>query len=270
MVAHGGWRWAAIKVSEGGAGAGGWQRPPLAASKASAWLITVLLKTLIFISNPCGIASLAYLFAGLAVLFFFFDWTYLISLLLTELRDSRGPLGKRVMVIIYPPARCTERPRPVRGSAEGPLGKQLASRAAFSSGEGLSLWRPAVCLRHRLSLPSVCSRASRGPGWVPDRGAGGREESSRKHRTPEYPCTPRAGVPQHPPRVRAAPGSMHTGGRPPQVPGSRGGTRRSGPPSSTPQSGKHAAASAIDSPSPPATLRRLCERTGDGASVFMT
>lgn len=37
----------------------------------STWLITALLKMLIFISNPYGIASLAYLLAGLAV---FFGW----------------------------------------------------------------------------------------------------------------------------------------------------------------------------------------------------
>lgn len=42
---------------------------PLAAFKGSTWLITVLLKTLIFISHPYGIAFLAYLLAGLAGFF---------------------------------------------------------------------------------------------------------------------------------------------------------------------------------------------------------
>lgn len=34
---------------------------PQPALKGSSWLITVLLKILIFISHPCGIAFLAYL-----------------------------------------------------------------------------------------------------------------------------------------------------------------------------------------------------------------
>ena len=72
-----------------------------AASKESTRLITVLLKTLIFISNPYGRAFLAYLLAGLAGFFFsyFFGWTSYLSLF-TQLKDSLQSFGgKQVMII---------------------------------------------------------------------------------------------------------------------------------------------------------------------------
>lgn len=77
-------------AAEGREGARGSRRcwPRLRLFKGRTWLITVLLKTLIFISNPDGIASLAYLLAGLAVFFFFFLAGPVISLLFTQLRDS--------------------------------------------------------------------------------------------------------------------------------------------------------------------------------------
>lgn len=76
-------------AAEGREGARGSRRcwPRLRLFKGRTWLITVLLKTLIFISNPDGIASLAYLLAGLAVFFFFLAGP-VISLLFTQLRDS--------------------------------------------------------------------------------------------------------------------------------------------------------------------------------------
>ena len=67
----------------------------LAVSKGSTRLITVLLKTLIFISNPYGRAFLAYLLAGLAGFFsYFFGWTSYLSLF-TQLRDSLQSFGER-------------------------------------------------------------------------------------------------------------------------------------------------------------------------------
>lgn len=79
-------------AAEGREGARGSRRcwPRLRLFKGRTWLITVLLKTLIFISNPDGIASLAYLLAGLAVFcfLFFFLAGPVISLLFTQLRDS--------------------------------------------------------------------------------------------------------------------------------------------------------------------------------------
>lgn len=81
-------------AAEGREGARGSRRcwPRLRLFKGRTWLITVLLKTLIFISNPDGIASLAYLLAGLAVFFLIFCFFFLagpvISLLFTQLRDS--------------------------------------------------------------------------------------------------------------------------------------------------------------------------------------
>lgn len=66
-----------------------WPQPVL---KQSSRLITVLLKTLIFfISNPYGIAFLAYLLAGLAV-FFWLD--FLSHCLFTQLRDSLQSFGE--------------------------------------------------------------------------------------------------------------------------------------------------------------------------------
>lgn len=64
-----------------------------AVCKESTRLITVMLKTSIFISNPCGAASLAYLLAVLAV-FLAFGCAYLISLLCTRLRDPGPSSGK--------------------------------------------------------------------------------------------------------------------------------------------------------------------------------
>lgn len=66
------------------------------AFQGSTWLITVLLKTLVFISNPYGIASLADLLAGLAgvLVCLFVCWTYPISLLFTQLRDSLQSFGE--------------------------------------------------------------------------------------------------------------------------------------------------------------------------------
>lgn len=58
--------------------------------KGGSWLITVLLKTLIFIRHPYGTASLAYLSAGLAL---FLAGT-LIAQLFTQLRESAQSSGE--------------------------------------------------------------------------------------------------------------------------------------------------------------------------------
>lgn len=73
-----------------------------AASKGSTQLITVLLKTLIFISNPYGRAFLAYLLAGLAVFFFLFFWLDLLSQFIYSTKGFSAVLwGKQVMIITY-------------------------------------------------------------------------------------------------------------------------------------------------------------------------
>lgn len=73
----------------------------LAVFKGSTRLITVLLKTLIFISNPYGIAFLAYLLAGLADFFFFLAGPILAHYLFTLLRDFLQSLGESKLLSLF-------------------------------------------------------------------------------------------------------------------------------------------------------------------------
>lgn len=125
-------------AAEGREGARGSRRcwPRLRLFKGRTWLITVLLKTLIFISNPDGIASLAYLLAGLAVFcfLFFFGWTCYLTVIYSAQGFRAVLWGKRVMVIIYQSTQFIECLLLFQESArEAPPGSSWRPRAGLAS-----------------------------------------------------------------------------------------------------------------------------------------
>lgn len=196
-------------AAEGREGARGSRRcwPRLRLFKGRTWLITVLLKTLIFISNPDGIASLAYLLAGLAVFCFcfFFGWTCYLTVIYSAQGFRAVLWGKRVMVIIYQSTQFIECLLLFQESArEAPPGSSWRPRAGLASSPvPHPLPRPpaaaAAAGPRRLSVlirvssctvfqsPAACSLASGDARRVPGHGGvGGRGNGTRRQRRPRH------------------------------------------------------------------------------------
>lgn len=196
-------------AAEGREGARGSRRcwPRLRLFKGRTWLITVLLKTLIFISNPDGIASLAYLLAGLAVFcfLFFFGWTCYLTVIYSAQGFRAVLWGKRVMVIIYQSTQfieclllfqesAREAPpgsswRPRAGLASSPVPHPLPRPPGGCGGGGaaaLICSHPRLQL-HRLPVPGrVQPGERRCPTGARPRGVGGRGNGTRRQRRPRH------------------------------------------------------------------------------------
>lgn len=196
-------------AAEGREGARGSRRcwPRLRLFKGRTWLITVLLKTLIFISNPDGIASLAYLLAGLAVFcFFVFFWLDLLShcYLLSSGIPCR-PLGEASYGNYLSVDAIYRMPAPLpRVSSRGPSWEQLAapSGAGFEprppppppppGGCGGGGAAALICSHprlqlHRLPVPGrVQPGERRCPTGARPRGVGGRGNGTRRQRRPRH------------------------------------------------------------------------------------
>lgn len=235
-------------AAEGREGARGSRRcwPRLCLFKGRTWLITVLLKTLIFISNPDGIASLAYLLAGLAVFCFcfFFGWTCYLTVIYSAQGFRAVLWGKRVMVIIYQSTQFIECLLLFQESArEAPPGSSWRPRAGLASSPvPHPLPRPpaaaAAAGPRRLSVlirvssctvfqsPAACSLASGDARRVP--GHGGLGGGGTGHGASGGPATqtlrhhrPAAGEAGPPARAHSAPHHVLpvSACPPPQVPG---------------------------------------------------